>query len=260
MAVKIGHASMDENKHASGGNAGDQTGKEVCTREWYNKPWIAVIRPNKTIVAEKIAKAMEQATANDNIGYDQSQRTTLYTNAKAANWDISKVKVKCETDCSALVAVCVNAAGITVSKDMYTGNEKNALTNTGEFQIFTDKKYLESSSLLKRGDILLGSGHTAVVLSDGTGENNSKDNGTNNANKVDSAKSYAKGLAGAYKVTASSLNMRAGAGTGKKILLSIPKGKKVTCYGYYTTVNGTKWYLVSYNGNSGYVSSTYLSK
>ena len=167
MAVTIGHASIDENQKAKGGAAGDQTKKEVCTRSWYNKPWTSVIRPKDSAVAERIAKAMEQACANDKIGYDQNQRTTLYTKAKAVNWDLSKITTTCECDCSSLVAVCVNAAGITVSKDIYTGNEKSALAATGGFTVLTDTKYIGSSAYLKRGDILLGSGHTAIVLTDG---------------------------------------------------------------------------------------------
>ena len=35
MSVKIGHASIDENNKASGGKSGDQTGKEICIRNWY---------------------------------------------------------------------------------------------------------------------------------------------------------------------------------------------------------------------------------
>ena len=167
MSVTIGHASIDENKQVKGGSAGDQTKKEVCTRTWYNKPWTCVIRPKDSAKAEKIAKAMEQACANDKIGYDQGQRTTLYTQAKAANWDISKVTTACECDCSSLVAVCVNAAGIAVSKDIYTGNEKTALANTGAFELLTDTKHLTMAKYLRRGDILLGAGHTAIVLSNG---------------------------------------------------------------------------------------------
>jgi LysM repeat protein len=167
MTVRIGHASIDENGKASGGAAGDQTGKEVCTRDWYSKPWTAVIRPNDSKIAEKIAKAMEQACANDKIGYDQSQRTTLYTQAKACGWDLSKITTACETDCSALVAVCVNAAGVSVSKDIYTGNELNALKATGEFTVYSTSQYTGSSDYLKRGDVLLASGHTAIVLSNG---------------------------------------------------------------------------------------------
>lgn len=168
MSVKIGHASIDERGKARGGAAGDQTGREVCTRNWYNKPWIAVIRPKSSTAAEKIAKAMEAACANDNIGYDQNERTTLYIKAKANNWNIAGIKSKCETDCSALVAVCVNAAGISVSKDIYTGNEKSALVATGKFTAHTESKYLTTDQYLKRGNVLLASGHTAIVLSNGT--------------------------------------------------------------------------------------------
>lgn len=175
MSVKIGHASADERGKATGGSAGDQNGKEVCTRTWYSSPWNKVIRATDEKVAEKIAVAMEQACANDNIGYDQYQRTTLYTQAKAKNWDISKVTAKCECDCSSLVAVCVNASGIAVSKDIYTGNEAKALKDTGAFSILTASKYLNADTYLKRGDILLNeSGHTAIVLSNGSGVTTAK--------------------------------------------------------------------------------------
>lgn len=167
MATRIGHACIDERRKAKGGAAGDQTSTEVYARNWYSKPWHTVFRPKDATVAEKIAKAMEQACANNNIGYDQGQRTTLYTLAKAANWDISKIKTKCETDCSALVSVCCNAAGIKVSKDMWTGNEKSLLSNTGKFTLYTASKYVGGADYLKRGDILLGNGHTAIVLSNG---------------------------------------------------------------------------------------------
>lgn len=178
MAVKIGHAYSDENRSAKGGIAGDQTGNEVKTQNWYNrtKGWSTVFRPKNSTVAEKIAKAMEQACANNKIGYDQSQRTTLFAKAKEKNWNLSKITSKCECDCSSLVAVCVNAAGIAVSKDMYTGNQKAVLKATGQFELLTDSKYLTYDKHLKRGDILLGAGHTAVVLSNGdyAKENTSK--------------------------------------------------------------------------------------
>lgn len=169
MSVTIGHASIDENGKTAGGAAGDQTGKEVCTRTWYAKGWNKVIRPNDSKIAEKIAKAMEQACANNKIGYDQYQRTTLFSLAKEKNWDLSKITTPCECDCSSLVAVCVNAAGVAVSKDIYTGNEAAALKNTGKFTVLTDTKYLNGEEYLKRGDILLKeSSHTAVVLSNGS--------------------------------------------------------------------------------------------
>lgn len=166
MSVMIGHASIDERNNARGGQAGDQTGKEVYIRSWYNHPWNKVIRPKSKKVAEKMAKAMEAACKNDNIGYDQSQRHTLYEQAKAKNWNIAAVNKKCETDCSALVAVCVNAAGIPVPGSIYTGNQAAALEGTGQFKILTDAKYTQSANHLKCGDILLKEGsHTAIVVS-----------------------------------------------------------------------------------------------
>lgn len=166
MSVMIGHASIDENGKARGGKAGDQTGREVYIRPWYNHGWNKVIRPKDEKEAAKIAKAMKAACKNNNIGYDQNQRTTLYELAKKKNWDIAAVDQKCETDCSALVAVCVNAAGIPVSGAIYTGNEAAALEKTKHFKVLTEAKYTKSAQLLKRGDILLKEGsHTAIVVS-----------------------------------------------------------------------------------------------
>nr|DAR37962.1 MAG TPA: hypothetical protein [Caudoviricetes sp.] len=76
--------------------------------------------------------------------------------------------------------------------------------------------------------------------------------------KVESAKSFDKKLAGTYTVTAEVLNIRSGAGKNKTDIGDLKKGTKVACYGYYTTVSGVKWYLVTANGITGYVSSKYL--
>lgn len=270
MAVYIGHASIDERGKAKGGAAGDQTGKEVYKRTWYSKPWHTVFRPKSAAVAEKIAKAMEQACANNNIGYDQYQRTTLYTLAKAKGWDISKVTTKCETDCSALVAVCCNAAGVTVSKDMYTGNEKDVLKGTGKFSVYTESKYVGGSDYLKRGDILLGAGHTAIVLSNGSKVDATAKKETTAATTTKSkiatgtAQSLSKPLAGTYKVTASKLNVRDKASTSADVLVVIPKDTEVKNYGYYTESNGTKWLYIQFNYKNvlytGFASSKHLKK
>jgi hypothetical protein len=260
MAVKIGHAHSDENGRASGGVIGDQTSREVVVQDWYLRSggWTIVFRPKDNKVAEKIAKAMEQACENNNIGYDQSQRTTLYTKAKELKWDLSKIKDACECDCSSLVAVCVNAAGISVNKNMYTGSQKILLEATGKFSVLTDKKYLTKSKYLKRGDILLGPGHTAIVLSNDASVNNIE------KTAIDSAKSFKNSFAGTYKVAASKLNIRSGAGTLKKIMVVIPKHTEVRCFGYYTKTLGTNWLYVqfTYKGlkYTGFASAKYLAK
>lgn len=263
--VKIGHASLDERGDISGGKAGDQTGSEVCIRDWYAKGWTQVCRPKSKEVAEKIASAMEAACKNDLIGYDQNQRTTLYNEAKKVGWDLSKVKVACETDCSALVAVCCNAAGLSVSKDIYTGNEVAALKQTGAFTVLTAKKYLDSPDYLERGDVLVKQyAHTAVVLTNGSKAPQEAPQPTPekpaekpSTEKVQSAQSFSESLAGLYRVT-TSLYLRTGAGKEYKDICVMPTGAKVRNYGYYTEVDGVKWLLVKYNDQTGFCSSKYL--
>ena len=57
MAIRIGHASIDETGKISGGAAGDQNGKEVCIRNWYNGGWGFLARAKNAGTAEKIAAA-----------------------------------------------------------------------------------------------------------------------------------------------------------------------------------------------------------
>lgn len=86
--------------------------------------------------------------------------------------------------------------------------------------------------------------------------------GTAPGRKAEDAQSFDKGIAGTYIVNTSSdpLMLRSGASTGKSIIARMPKGAKVRCYGYYTQVNGVKWYYVVYNGKTGFASCKYLKK
>ena len=175
MSVLIGHASIDERNKVSGGTAGDQTGRELCTRTWYNKGWSVLLRPKSATVAEKMAKACEAGCANSKIGYDQYQRNTLRTQAKAAGWNLAKITTACETDCSAFMTVCAEAAGVNVSGCYTSGNAPTTFNMrakfkaTGAFEVLTDSKYLTSPDCLKRGDILVyEKGHTVMVLSNGS--------------------------------------------------------------------------------------------
>ena len=111
-------ARIDERGRAVGGRAGDQTGTELNVHTLAGTgAWTYILRPPAS-KADTIVKQAYAAAKNNNIGYDQNQRTTLFTQAKAKKWDISKITTACETDCSALVAVLCNCAGIAVSKDI----------------------------------------------------------------------------------------------------------------------------------------------
>ena len=80
-----------------------------------------------------------------------------------------------------------------------------------------------------------------------------------NAKSVITAKSFDKSVAGTYRVTASQLRLRTAPATGSTIML-MAKGTKVQCYGYYTTVNKTKWLLVRDGQIAGFCSKAYLQK
>lgn len=173
MAVKIGHSSIDERGKAIGGSAGDQNGKEVCTRGWFAYGWTVLLRPKNATVADKLAKACEAGCANANIGYDQGQRNTLHDRAKAVGYDLSKITAKCESDCSSFATVCAIAAGVTGLE--YTGNApttssmRKAFINSGAFDALTDSKYLGADTYLRRGDVLVKPGsHCIIVLEDGS--------------------------------------------------------------------------------------------
>ena len=172
MAVLIGHASIDENGKATGGAAGDQTGKEVVTRSWYTKGWNVLLRPKSAMLAELSARACEAACANENIGYDQGGRNTLYAKAKAASFDLAAITTGCECDCSSLMHVCAIAGGANLSYDgngYTTRTMAAAFKASGDYEKITDSKYLESDSYLLRGDILVKEGsHTVMVLTNGS--------------------------------------------------------------------------------------------
>lgn len=170
MSVMIGHASIDERGMAHGGASGDQTGREVCKRTWWYDNWKYVLRPKDPAKAEAMARTCEAGCANNHIGYDQFQRLSLYTAAKAVNFDLSRISVNCECDCSAFMNVCCIASGINVGTTPRTANMLDAYGDTGAFEVFSGLTYVASSTYLKRGDILLSpSNHTAMVLSNGSG-------------------------------------------------------------------------------------------
>ena len=169
MGVRIGHASISENGTVNG-TKGDGTGKEVCVREWYSKPWdFMAIHPEEA-VREKHAKAVEAACANDNIGYGQGDRNTLNTLAKAVGYDLSRVG-KCNCDCSSLqhvAAVASGAAGVSYGGNGWTTSTmKTALQKAG-YKIITARECLDNAAYCVRGAIYVKTAsHTVCGLDNG---------------------------------------------------------------------------------------------
>lgn len=166
MSIKIGHASIDENGNASGGKAGDSTGKEVCIRQWYSKPWQFYLECTDNKIANIAATYMEQICSNNNVGYDQTERLTLYNQLKVHK-DVSKL-TPCECDCSSLVACCYIMAGLNINPSCTTRNLRSALLATGKFVVYSDVHHLSKDTNAKRGGIFLKEGsHVVMVLEDG---------------------------------------------------------------------------------------------
>lgn len=270
MSVKIGSARIDENGRASGGMAGDQTGREVAEENWYRHPlgWI-LIRAKTAAMREKLARNMEAACDNPYIGYDQSQNTSLWNVVKGYAYDCAKVRTACETDCARLVRVCCWYAG-SKPKDFYTASEVDALKATGDFDILTADKYTKTSSNLMRGDILVTKtkGHTVIVLSNGENVKAVPENQAGSVTTVQAkaaARSFDRIHAGTYK-TKTAMNIRNNAGTAAKKLGVLPAGTEVKCYGYYTEHLGTDWlYAIAEVGAVRYVgfissNAKYLAK
>lgn len=92
---KISNSGHDEYGRIRGGKAGDQTKKEWEIKSWYSRPWTCVLRYPKQKARELIAELSIEAALNDNVGYDQGQRGTYWTELVKANYRPSKIKTKC---------------------------------------------------------------------------------------------------------------------------------------------------------------------
>ena len=231
MGVRIGHASISENGTINGAK-GDSTGKEVCVRGWYSKPWdFMAIHPSAS-VREKHAAAVEAACANNNIGYGQGDRNTLNALAKAVGYNLAKVG-KCNCDCSSLqnvAAVASGASGVTYgSNGWVTSNMKAALQKAG-YKIITDSGIVNNESYCVRGAIYVkASSHTVCGL----------DNGANYQKTLEKA-----GIAAAKP--AGSTPAQSSAGTGAETVYTVKSGDTLSKIAskYGTTYQK----LASYNG------------
>lgn len=277
--MNIVHARFTENGD-SGWNekakAGDQTGNEVSVTPWYNKPWDFMLRWSDKNIAEQAVVYALQLANSSLIGYDQSQRNSLYRELKRNDWNIGKYlacNIATETDCSAFIYAVYSLLIPSIRSDINaptTSEMKDKYKDFG-FKCFTASKYLESDKYLKAGDILVKSGsHTVMAIGDVTAP---VYGGIIKVEADDYANHFDRFIAGTYRTT-TDLNIRSGAGISKKLLGCLPFNTDVNCFGYYSYCGNTKWYLVEavvnkineqYNKEfkykyTGFVSSNYLRR
>lgn len=173
-------AHIDERGRITGGSPGDQTGNEVSIGVYDNYPWDCVLRyvgPKTKRVRNRLMKAAVRLAKGNRVGYNQDTRTTLYYQMQRLKWYLKRVgKIsKCNTDCSAFVAVCVNIAlvPIKLAKPLpdyiWTGNMLSEITPLG-FKAISKGINFNTGKGLEPGDILLNvQNHTSIYL--GTNSN-----------------------------------------------------------------------------------------
>ena len=170
--MRIGHAYGSD----TAGVPGDQTGGEVRVQAWYAyaRGWDLLLRARDRSVAERMAAFCEAVCGNDCIGYSQARRNTLRGAAREAGWDAARITTPCDCDCSSLMAVCAEAAGVVMAGTYssgnapWTGNMAQRFAETRAFQVLKEDKYLSGPDWLRRGDILVNAAyHTLMVLDDG---------------------------------------------------------------------------------------------
>ena len=170
MGVRIGHASIDERGKISGGQEGDQTGKEICVRSWYKKPWNVMIVCNDKNVARQAAKYMQEICNDNRFGYDQAKRLTGYQRYGK--------NMKASFDCSSLVAFCYKRAGVNVNVADTTSSIradfKNQKKSDGSdmFTIYTDDEHVNTDKYSEPGAVYLREGkHVVMALDYGSAAN-----------------------------------------------------------------------------------------
>jgi len=241
MSAKLGHAVCDENGKAKGGKPGNQTGKELRFQSYYknDKGW-NVLRTKDKTVAAKIAKAMTDACNNMAIGYCQTTRGQLQTEAKKVNFNLATVKTPCNCDCSSLVRACCFAAGLSPAS-FHTEIELKVLMATNAF---TQLKEPWTEKDLQAGDILVTKvkGHTAIVVST-----------TNAPAPVQPTPTVTPPTSARYvEIKGSSVNVRAGDNVNTARLGTVHRGDPPLPY-YGVAISG--WYKVNYKGRSACISN-----
>lgn len=242
---RIVHASLNEKGTTTGGKTGDQTGREITTRDYYDRPWDYVLRYPDSVLADEYTTKAEQIAADDTHGYDQIHRNGP------------------DFDCSSLVCYVVRSVGIPVTST-YTGNMKTGFLKCG-FQII-DTNASESPTapsggsgekvhVVKKGETLSGiSARYGVSIDEIMNANKF----LKNPNKIYigdrltiPTKSQPQNIKGKVKTNGSVLNIRAGKGTNYKIVGTLANGSAVTL----SNVSGD-WFKLA--DRDGYVCGRYI--
>ena len=244
MAIRIGHAVMDELGKTIGATPGDQLqlkGKkteEIGISTWYAKNsagrvWKYYLECKDSAMAERAVEFMEQICRDSAFGYSQgkAQRWSGYLAIKANGGKVSGGSG--DFDCSTLIFSCYILAGLNAEPDGYTGNLRAKFLATGKFKSYSDSAHIGSDKLARRGGIYLRDGHVLMALEDGNSTETTAETVVGKI-VVDGVKQWC--------------NVRSGPGLEYTIL---GRAKKDEVFALYGVDEG--WYQISFNGSVGFV-------
>jgi hypothetical protein len=257
----MAHAVRAEDGTKDGLIPGDQDRREVRIQTYYarndaGKPWEQVLRARDPALAERIALNMTTLAENDRIGYSQRRRMTWYNSAKSQGGSITKAEGDC--DCSSGVSGGTQLAGGRVKANLATSNMLQGFGSSGQFDILTDAKYLASADFLRRGDILLRKGHTAVIIDNGSKAARQEDS---DDNALPEGNTFRLLVDDYYEINGEKFGVkewcrvRKGPSIEDDILGKAYRGEIFEAYGF-----AEDWYQINYHGRVGYIYKTFVSE
>lgn len=250
------------------------------------------IREDPMSIRDTIAQVIDAAAAA-NIGYDQSQRRSWYTDATGITKGAS------EADCSALSAGCWRLAGIPIRPDAWTGSLVDDARAVGaQITDIAGWTLDQIKARMQPGDMILGPGHVVIVTRDGQvlsaeGDERGRAKGgqagdqTGREVLVKPLYSRPKGWthlivppgvtlgvaspsanqAWTHRVTAKGLNVRSSAPTATglgAVLTTVARGARLRLInpeGGVRASDGAWWHEVAFQGGSrGWVNVAYIDR
>lgn len=157
-------ASIGENGKATGGKKGDQTRREVKVAPYYEFGQTWVIRFRSKLRGEIAGKIAKDLTENENIGYNQNDRVSLFMQCRKIGWDKTKIKKisKCNCDCSELAVCVINLAyGKEKLPSTMTTHSLTTITRTFPKNFKRADKSIVTKKF-KKGDMVGKSGHVII--------------------------------------------------------------------------------------------------
>ncbi|MEA4869889.1 MAG: SH3 domain-containing protein [Christensenella sp.] len=241
--TKIAHAFSDENKQAKGGQAGDQTGREIFVQNWYERDggWEVYLEPTDRDMAEAAAATAIDIAEDDSFGYDQSQRWTG-AEAIADAGDIFSAEAS-EFDCSSFVDTVYGINGLEIERG-YTGNLEQRYVDTGLFIAHREPKYLKSGKYATVGGLYLTAGkHVAIVVE---ADENPAETEADEDEPITEEETFTP-----YVLVLGSVNVRKTAGTDGKLFYIAHRGDRLP----YLGADASGWYEVETPKGNGFISN-----